>query len=557
MQYPECTKKKYQKDYFGNVIEDPYYWLTDGCQPEVLEWAKKENEFTDEWFDRGELERKITWLKEKKKISLYTNISRWGNHLAATRREDGYPRVVKLDQNMERETLVMERGTLPGFTPFSVKICPADDNLIAVCGLYDRAARLSVLVIDCRERTIKAVAENTFTYTWSADSPVLYYIDTVSDVEAQICTSRICTCNALTGEKENAFEVPGNPVFGNVITSTDRKTLMFELWDDYSHTRFLSYYEKTGVVYDITAGTAVEMQYIDSMQGRHYFIRKENAPFGEVISVEEGKKISEAVLVRKEGKEVLDSGFILKGKLYLIGLKAACARLLCLDKKDGEWTEKDNGFLEKEIELPGKMGQLVHCGSTADEIFLQYESFTQPPMLLSFDGEYMKVLKKTSEEEHPDIVVEQRYARSTEDQKEIPYFMVRHKDCRPGMKAPVWMYAYGGYNFSALPGYENGVTGLQIAEWAENGGIYILASIRGGNEFGACWHEEGMLEYKKNCYYDMIGITEQLITDGWTEKGKIVVSGASNGGLMVSALVTMRPDLYTCAIASVPQTDML
>ena len=416
--------------------------------------------------------------------------------------------------------------------------------------MQDEAARPSVFVIDCEKKEVIGETGGTFSYVWSKSCPILYYSTTVSDPKTQESYSRICAYNVETGETNCVFEDREYSVLGNVHTASDGHTLLFEYWSDYSHSRFFSYDELTGAVHSINGDHAVEMKYIDTRSGTHYFIVKEGAPFGKVIAVPKDGKLKDARIVREEGEEVLDSGFMLQDKLYIMSMKTACARLHCLWEEEGR-------VKEQEITLPEQTGTLNYCGKSGERIYFQYQSFVTPPELLEFDGEMMRVVLKSSEISHPDIIVESRYARSVGDGREIPYFVVKRRDLKPEQCKGVWMYAYGGYNFSTPPSYEMPCTGLRVANWAEDGGVYILASIRGGNEFGSQWHEEGMADRKKNCYYDMIGIAEQMIEEGWAKKGEVIVTGASNGGLMVSALVTMRPDLFGCVIGSVPHTDMI
>ena len=166
-------------------------------------------------------------------------------------------------------------------------------------------------------------------------------------------------------------------------------------------------------------------------------------------------------------------------------------------------------------------------------------------------------MQDDSDESYPDVVVEQLFAPSESDGKMIPYFMVRRKDVKPDGQTPTWIYGYGGYNIPALPWATDKVGGLDIARWAMQGGIYVMATLRGGSEYGTGWHEEGMMFHKKNCYGDFFGVTQKLIADGWTNPKKIVICGCSNGGLLVSTLVTMRPELFGCVIDSVPHTDMI
>ena len=101
------------------------------------------------------------------------------------------------------------------------------------------------------------------------------------------------------------------------------------------------------------------------------------------------------------------------------------------------------------------------------------------------------------------------------------------------------------------------VTQIVVPQWVEQGGIFVQCNLRGGSEYGPKWHEGGMAMAKRHCYEDFIGVAQQLIRDGWTRAGKIGIAGCSNGGLLMSALVTMRPDLWGCVIDSVPHTDMI
>ena len=237
-----------------------------------------------------------------------------------------------------------------------------------------------------------------------------------------------------------------------------------------------------------------------------------------------------------------------------IGHNDSIARTRGVRKALGTGVEKDG---ETEIPLPAKFGTLSLSGRTEDAAYFTFESFAFPPVLLRFDGERMEIAMRSSDESYPDVVVEQLFAPSESDGKMIPYFMVRRKDVKPDGQTPTWIYGYGGYNIPALPWATDKVGGLDIARWAMQGGIYVMATLRGGSEYGTGWHEEGMMFHKKNCYGDFFGVTQKLIADGWTNPKKIVICGCSNGGLLVSTLVTMRPELFGCVIDSVPHTDMI
>ena len=210
-----------------------------------------------------------------------------------------------------------------------------------------------------------------------------------------------------------------------------------------------------------------------------------------------------------------------------------------------------------QVELPSQMAHLGHVGDANGIAFLSFESFNIPPCILSFDGNAFTKVLAASDEEHPDIVVEQHFAPSTGDGTLIPYYLVHAEGVKADGTAPALMYAYGGYNTDMPPEFTEVVSQMQIPRWIAAGGIYVHLNLRGGNEYGPAWHEAGMLMNKRHCYEDFIGVTEQVIADGWTSAGNIGIVGCSNGGLLMSALVTMRPDLWGCVIDSVPQTDMI
>lgn len=547
MKYPSCKKVDVEETFFGISLEDPYAWLKAAKDPEVLDWVKRENAYTDAWFDQKEIEEKVRQLKEAagEKVT-YRSISPWRGGYAATRIEDGCYSLVRLNAAMEEEAVIVGQKQIEGFTPFELKVCPADSDKIAIYGLYDGAARPAALIVDMKEKRVLAKAENTFSCTWSRTAPVFYYSDTISDAATQQSHSRVMGYQVLTGETVCIYKDSAYSVFGTVQASTDDRFLMMEMMSDYSHARFIVYEEATGKTVDITESRSTQMQYVDSMQNQHFFISKETSSFGEVLAVENGQGLSAARVVRAEEKEVLDSGFVLGEKLYLMAMADVRTRILCIE--DGR---------ESVVALPEEIGTAGIIGRLAEGILLQFESFTCRPMTLAFDGEQMKVLHSEKAAEHPDLIVEQRFAPSVKDGRQIPYFMVYKKGTQRSGQNPVWMYGYGGYNSAMLPGHKEAVSGLDIADWAEKGGIYVLCSLRGGSEYGTGWHEEGMGMKKKNCYYDFIGITEQIIRDGWTAPEHIAISGCSNGGLLMSTLVTMRPDLFGCVIDSVPHTDMI
>ena len=544
--YPKFEKSDFSEEFFGHILPDPYHGLKQALDPKVLDWVRQENEFTDRWFDQKELADKIAELKSQKRRPLYTQIGMWNGKLTATKPQDGNFKLVRLDQQMQNEELLFERNTVPNYTASSLRACPSDQNLLMVHGLYDGDPRQNILLIDSKEKKILSTIRDTFGASWSKNRATVYYVDTLSDSQMQTCRSRVCAYDVYTDTLRVLMEDRGNAILGSVSVSSDKKHLLAEMMDDYSHFRYFAIEEESGSICDLSQGKGMQVEYIDTIDDCHYFISKEASALGELLVVEKGQTLQQAKVVRAEKTEVLDGGFVLNGKLYLTMMDNVSAKMVHIEK---------NG--ETEIPLPTRFGTLALSGRTEDAVYFTFESFAFPPVLLRFDGEKMEIAMRSSDESYPDVVVEQLFAPSESDGKMIPYFMVRRKDIKPDGHTPTWIYGYGGYNIPALPWATDKVGGLDIARWAMQGGIYVMATLRGGSEYGTGWHEEGMMFHKKNCYGDFFGVTQKLIDDGWTNPKKIVICGCSNGGLLVSTLVTMRPELFGCVIDSVPHTDMI
>ncbi|XCP86262.1 prolyl oligopeptidase family serine peptidase [Roseburia hominis] len=544
--YPETKKTEYTEEYFGHKLEDPYRWLREAKSPEVLSWVQSQNEFTDAWFDARELEDKIAELKSQKTKPVYMMINPWKDRLAATVVEDGDYKIVSMDQQMQDEKLVLKRNDIPLFLPFELKACPANQDLILVSGIREGEARMTLMVIDCVSRKILNQITDVFYGIWSGQKEIVYYAATETDVEAQTTLTKVYAYHAPSDTTRCIYEGDKRTIIGNPAISSDNKYCVIDMMQDYSHSRFLVYAEDDDTISFVNESDALQMTYIDTIKDVHYFISREDAPNGRVLAVEQGQDISSAKVVCPEQNKVIENGFVFEETLHLLYMKDVCSELVRI-----------NEGKEEVVVLPDTMGTLEYIGKAKEQVYLKFETFLDKPVVLGLNHEGIDVIWRTSEETHTDLVVEQRRAASVEDGKMIPYFIVYKKGIPLDGNNPLWMYAYGGYNSSERPASKEHVANLDIAAWAQRGGVFVLGSIRGGSEYGVAWHEEGMMDKKKNCYYDFIGIAEQLIRDGWTKPEKFVISGLSNGGLLMSALVTMRPDLFGCVIDSVPHTDMI
>lgn len=540
-QYPTCKTVDKAEDWFGTSLPDPYAWLRDGKDPEVLDFVARENAYTDTYFKDFPLDKKIAELKAKALPTLPSNLISWKDGYLAQTQVDGDYQVHILSEKLEDQGELAKPRELPAGVPiFSAEPCPKNEAVFSLMVLHPGAARPSILVWDQARDKILGEFGDVFSACWSKEDGCLYYSTTQADSVSQQSHSVFLRYDPASEKQTVVYEDDSYAIFGQLFASEDGAYVMAMVCQDYALARWVAIRVADGST-QVLSESPVEWKYVDSLKGIHYFIQLSGTERGKLIRAGGENRCQE---VMAESSLMLDSGFSVSGKLYLLAWQDVSARLV----------EVETG---KEIPLPSPYGTLTLAGRAHDGVILKFESFLVAPELLKFDGKALTSLLTLCEEKHEDQVVEQFFASSEKDGEKIPYYLVRRRDARQDGSNPVLMYAYGGYNISSNPWYQDMVSGVVVSDWVEKGGIYVMCSLRGGNEYGPKWHEAGMEMNKRHCYEDFIGVAEELIAKGWTKPSLIGIDGCSNGGLLMSALVTMRPDLWGCVIDSVPHTDMI
>jgi prolyl oligopeptidase len=234
------------------------------------------------------------------------------------------------------------------------------------------------------------------------------------------------------------------------------------------------------------------------------------------------------------------------GRLFVSYLKDVTSRIYVYDYA---------GSLQQEVKLPA-LGSAGGFGGEKEDAFTFYtfSSFNFPPVIYKYDiatGTSTLFQKPDLSFDPSDYTVEQAFYTS-KDQTKIPVFIVAKKGISKNGKNPTLLYGYGGFNISLTPSFS-----ASLIPWLEQGGIYALANLRGGGEYGEQWHEAGMKLKKQNVFDDFIAAAEFLIREKYTSKEYLSIRGGSNGGLLVGAVLNQRPDLFKVAIAQVGVMDML
>ncbi|XCP85011.1 prolyl oligopeptidase family serine peptidase [Roseburia hominis] len=541
----KTQKRPVVEEIFGHELVDNYRWLENAKDPEVLKWVADENQRTDEWFDEKMLEKKIGELKAAEPARTFTSLERCEDGYIAVTSKGGFHAIVHLDKNMENEEPILKRYDIEHITPFGAALSECNDRYIAIQAMKDGDNKGTYLVMDRITKQVIEQRDSAWSGVWSANHLNFYIGHAYYDEETKLTTLKVVCYDILNGKETTVYEECGTAGIAMLYCAQDKEHIIVELWDDFSNWRYVAIEENTGKIHVINSD-AEEIHYIGTKAGTHYFISKSQFEMGALIAVDKENTLAEARIVREGTADMLEGGFVLGDSIFLLAKRNVASVLI-----------KIEGDRETKIALPDAIGTASLLSCSQKEATMTFESFTRPASILKFDGENFEMLFETEEKRYEDLVVEQKWAPSKGDEEMIPYFFVHRKDVPRDGSNPTIIYAYGGYNASMTPWYRDMVTGIVIGDWVEQGGIYVLANIRGGNEFGAKWHKDGMQMKKRNCYDDFIGVTEQLIQDGWTKPEKIGIDGCSNGGLLMSVLVTMRPDLFGCVIDSVPHTDMI
>ncbi len=282
--------------------------------------------------------------------------------------------------------------------------------------------------------------------------------------------------------------------------------------------------------------------------GRLYIVTNEDAPRYRMFVAEAGDyERDNWTEIIPQTDAVLQGAAEWGGKIFVQYEQNASSQLKIFDL---------SGTNLKNIALPaigsvfGSSGKWNH-----DEIFYGFQSFTVPPSIYRYDlknGSTAQWAKVDAPSIDPTAYEVQQEWCNSKDGTRVPMFVVYKKGLKKDGKNPALLTAYGGFNVSLTPSFNR-----SAYLWLEHGGVYAVANLRGGAEFGEDWHRAGMLDKKQNVFDDMIAAAEHLISEKYTDTNHLAIQGGSNGGLLMGAMITQRPELFRAVVCQVPLLDML
>lgn len=559
--YPN-TKKTDQKDnYHGIVISDPYRWLEDDTASQVLEWVEAENTVTDQYISQIPFISKIKDRLEKLyNFARYTMPNRVGEYVFY-RKNDG----------LQNQSIIYKQKGLNG-TP-EVFLDPnqlsRDGTVTAELAgeSIDKkwiAVTISKSGSDWQELEVYEVAtgkKQTDKIEWVKFSGAawakdgFYYsrYDKPTDGKAfsdknefhKIYFHKLGTPQSqdklVFWDKEHPLRYFGSSV------SRDGKYLFISGSEGTSGNdlRVKNLSVPNSQFQILCKGFEYNYNLVDVINDQAYILTDDKSPNYKLISIDlKNTKNQKTILA--EAKDLLQSASTCGGKLFANYLKNVSTEIKQYSL---------NGTLEKTIQLPGIGSAGGFYGEPEDKIcFYGYTSFNYPTTIFSFDIATGKseVYRKPEINFDPEQFVVKQEWYPSKDGTKIPMFIVHKKGLELNGQNPTLLYAYGGFNISLTPGFN-----VNNLPFLENGGVYAMANLRGGGEFGESWHKAGMLEKKQNVFDDFISAGEFLIKSGYTSKERLAIEGGSNGGLLVGACLAQRPDLFKVAFPAVGVLDML
>ncbi|HWW15495.1 MAG TPA: prolyl oligopeptidase family serine peptidase [Candidatus Dormibacteraeota bacterium] len=560
---PRAEGRALAEDFHGTKVVDSYRWLEDGDSADTRKWVAGEMDYTRAVLDplpgRDAIHKRLTELLHIGDVG----VPRIGGKYYFYTRRDGLQNqpVLYVREGIDgKDRVLLDVNLLAADGTVALDwFWPSEHGKYLAYGTSSGGSEMSTLHIvgtktgnllpDTIERT------RACSIAWSHDNSGFYYTryPKKGDVpEGQERYNRHVFYHELGTDPEKDPLIFGEgrdaEDWPSVTLDNDGRMLLITVSQGWTKTElFLMDLKKGTPPTRITTGK--NFLYSASVyNGRVYIVTNEDAPRYRMFVTEAGE------YDRDDWKEIIpQTGGVLKdaslwgGKIFAQYEQNASSQLKVFSV---------DGSLFANIELPA-IGTVFGAGGKFDhdEVFYGFESFTVAPSIYRYDLEkrsgslWAKVDAPGIDASAYDV--EQEWYHS-KDGTRVPMFLVHKKGLKKDGHNPTLLTGYGGFNISLTPSFES-----ENYLWLERGGIYAVANLRGGSEFGEDWHRAGMLEKKQNVFDDMIAAAEYLIAEKYTDRDHLAIEGGSNGGLLMGAMITQRPELFRAVVCAVPLLDML
>ena len=562
--YPETRLDTVVDNYFGVEVADPYRWLEDDRSTETAEWVSAQNRVTFDYLNqipfRDAVRQRLTELYNYPKVGIPTRVGEWWMVF----RNDGLQNqsvLYRCSSPEDEGEVLLDPNTL------------SEDGTVALSDVsYSKDGRymayaVSVAGSDWVEIRLREVATGKDLKdvirnvkfsgaSWAADSKGFYY-------SAYDKPRKGAELSELNRFQKVYYHRLGQPQrYDRLVYEDKEHPLRYFSAEETSDGRWVMVFGSEGtygteVLYrkaddrkapwrTLFEGFESEYSMIYARGDMAYVLTNQDAPNCRLVEVElESGAIVRDVIPHREDA-LLESVSAVGGGFVARYLKDACSKV-------EQWTLE--GVKMRDVAIEGIMSAAGFDGRMSDStVYYSLTGFTAPTSVweLNLEDGTSRELFPAEVCYDPDDFETHQVFFTSKDGTQVPMFISHRKGLKLKGQNPTYLYGYGGFSINRTPRFVPAAIMLM-----EQGGVHVEVCLRGGNEYGEEWHRDGMLERKQNVFDDFISAAEWLIAEGYTSPEKLAIAGGSNGGLLVGACMTQRPELFAVALPAVGVMDML
>lgn len=563
LNYPETKKVDTVTNYFGTEVKDPYRWLEDDRSAETESWVEKQNEVTYDYLEsipyREELNNRLTELWNYEKLGapfvegdytyFYKNDGLQNQYVVYRKKtEDAEPEVF-LDPN---------KFSKDGTTSLSGLSFSEDGKMVAYSISEGGSDWRKIMIMNAET---KEIVEDTLIdvkfsgVSWKGNEGFYYSSyekPEGSELSAKTDQHRLFYHKLGTPQSEDKLIFGGTPaqkhryVGGSV--SEDNRYLFISARNSTSGGKLymMDLTKENQELVTILDNEDSDTYVIENEGSKLFIVTNRNAPNGKIVTVDASNPKPENWKDFIPETEHVLSPSTGGGYFFTEYMVDAVSQVKQYDY---------NGKLVREIDLPG-VGTANGFGTKKDreELYYSFTNYVTPGSIYKYniDEGTSELYNKPAIDFNPEDYESTQVFYTSKDGTKIPMIITHKKGLELNGKNPTILYGYGGFNISLTPSFS-----IANAVWLEQGGVYAVPNLRGGGEYGKDWHDAGTKLNKQNVFDDFIAAAEYLIDEKYTSSDYLAVRGGSNGGLLVGAAMTQRPDLMKVALPAVGVMDML
>lgn len=560
--YPETKKGEVVDTYFDTQVADPYRWLEDDMSEETAQWVKTQNKVTFDYLSqisyRDKLKERLTKLMDYEKVSapfkegkytyFYKNDGLQNQYVIYRQVEGGEPEVF-LDPNT-----FSDDGTtsLAGITfskdgslaAYQISEGGSDWRKVIIIDVETKK-QIEDTLVDVKFSGLSWVGNEGFYYS-SYDKPEGSEVSAKTD-QHKLYFHKLGTKQADDKVVFGGTDAQKHRYVGGYVTEDDKYLLISAAVSTSGNKLFIKDLSKPDSKLEtILDHTNSDTQVIENEGSKLYLVTNLDAPNKRIVTVDAAKPTPDNwkdLIPETENVLNVSTG---GGYIFARYMVDAISKVQQYDK---------SGKLVRDIELPGVGTAGGFGGEKEDkELYYSFTNYKTPGTTFKFNVETGKseVYRKSGADFDPAQFESKQVFYKSKDGTEVPMILTYKKGLKLDGSNPTILYGYGGFNVSLTPRFSP-----TRAAWLEQGGIYAVANLRGGGEYGKKWHKAGTQLQKQNVFDDFIAAAEYLIAENYTSSEKLAVNGGSNGGLLVGAVMTQRPELFKVALPAVGVLDML